>query len=376
MLSFKLQQIVTEVTSELKLLFHFSITSKKQTNRSPLKFENQCHHSDFESNRTIGPIQELVLTEIKPNPNSSACAFLIGVLKMPELKRHTESVEYGLAEIIWNLATDEQEKRRAIGYYEMACSKNDGAAFLALYKINHQNQKYLNQSIDLGYLPALLYAGTENIFLPYQRLVYLAAGMTYAHRYKLPELIDFQKAFASVSADFAVEFIPEILGSIEHWEPGKTISDCQSDLEGQLVQHPEKYEPKSDKKREGWKIFEDSPSTANYLNKLPGAREYFQACDGEDLEVSEDSDFLNQYQEFMEAARSQGNGQAMYALTEHKNSENLLNAAQHGSIDALVDIVNKLNDFFDSYKYGGKYEYSFYNTTRIETDEEEIFYRR
>lgn len=294
---------------------------------------------------------------------------------MSEVKKHTETIEFGLAETIWNTGVDERTKERAIEYYEMACGKNDGAAFLALYKIYVENKnlelkrndrlrlniKYLNESIALGYLPALLYAGSEEIFLPYERLVYLAAGMNYAHRNKLPELSDFQLAFANASSKFAAEFIPEILSSNENWEPGKTIRCDQSNLDGLFIQHPKKYEPESDKKRDDWKIFGDSLSTAMYLNMLPGASEYFQACEAEDAEA------LNQYQKLMDAAKLKGNGQAIYALIEEKNNSNLLDAAQHGSIDAFLDILDKLCQYYR------KYEYSFYNTTRIETDDEETF---
>ena len=55
---------------------------------------------------------------------------------MDELSTHTDSIEFGLAQFMWEKANDVASRQKAIELYEISCKKNDGAAFLALYKIN------------------------------------------------------------------------------------------------------------------------------------------------------------------------------------------------------------------------------------------------
>ena len=48
---------------------------------------------------------------------------------------HVDTLEFDLAESIWSNTEAKEAKQRAITYYRMACEKNDGRAYLALYKI-------------------------------------------------------------------------------------------------------------------------------------------------------------------------------------------------------------------------------------------------
>ncbi len=300
---------------------------------------------------------------------------------MSERNKHTDTLEYALATTVWRNAANQDAKNKAINYYKMACDKNDGAAYFALYKIKvdnadlalqkqdrlNINAEYLEESINLGYLPALLYAGTAEIYTKFNKLVFLAAGMAYSHKNNLKDLDSFLTSFASQSEEYAIELIPEIIKLNETWVPGNVLDNDLSHLDGKLIHHPDKYDSELDIKRQDWNIFEKSESTEFYLNQLPGAKDYFEACE------SERRDNTAQWNLLMESAKVKGNGQAMYALSDHTKHEDLLRAAQYGSIDAYIDIINKLNEYFEKYKYERKYEYEFYNTARIVAQDEEAF---
>ena len=300
---------------------------------------------------------------------------------MTDQKIHTDTVEFGLAEFMWANAADDRAKLRAIEMYETACNKNDGAAFLALYKINIEfrnlelqlgdrlrlNLKYLRESLNLGFLPAFLYAGKLDTFTAYERLVYLSIGMFCSNRENSSRISDFQSEFASLSSTFAPEFITEILEFGEKWSHGVSIHVKVSRLEDCLIQHPEKYDLESDITRDGWHIFEDCSSTEIYLQLLPGAEHYFKACESEEIED------MVQWKHHMEIAESKGNGQAIYALRDRREKKNLFSAAQTGSIDAFMDLINDLNDYFEQYQYSSSQDYDFYNTTRIEIEDVEKF---
>jgi hypothetical protein len=80
-----------------------------------------------------------------------------------------------------------------------------------------------------------------------------------------------------------------------------------------------------------------------------------------------------QWKHHMEIAESKGNGQAIYALRDRREKKNLFSAAQTGSIDAFMDLINDLNDYFEQYQYSSSQDYDFYNTTRIEIEDVEKF---
>jgi len=298
-----------------------------------------------------------------------------------KLIEHTETVEFRLAKIMWESATDDHKKSIAIELFEKACEKKDGAAFLELYKINaelrdgtrklsylfNDNSEFLSESLKLSYLPAFLHAGGVEDYSVYERLIFLSIGMFIANVNKSSELNDFQVAFVKLSTTFAAEFIPEILEIGQQWVQGEYIRINESKLEGNLIQHPEKYMSKFDNKRTGWSIFQECTSTENYLRFLPGSDEYFKACEAEETADTDEWRFHT------EIAEAKGNGQAIYALKDRKEKKNLFFAAQNGSIDAFIDLINYLNDFFDRYQYSSSQDYDFYNTTRIETEDVEKF---
>ena len=294
---------------------------------------------------------------------------------------YTESVEFRLAKIMWESATDDHKRSIAIELFEKACERKDGAAFLELYKINaelrdgtrklsyifNDNSAFLSESLKLSYLPAYLHAGGVEDYSVYERLIFLSIGMFVANMKKSSELNDFQVAFVKLSTPFAAEFIPEILEIGQQWVQGEYVDINESKLEGNLIQHPEKYTPKFDKKRAGWSIFQDCASTENYLRFLPGSDEYFKACE------AEETDDMDQWRFHMEIAEAKGNGQAIYALKERTEKNTLFAAAQNGSVDAFIDLIDDLNDYFGQYQYSSSQDYDFYNTTRIETKDEEKF---
>jgi len=282
---------------------------------------------------------------------------------------------------MWESATDDHKKSVAIELFEKACEKKDGAAFLELYKINaelregprklsylfNDNSEFLSESLKLSYLPAFLHAGGLEDYSVYERLIFLSIGMFVANLNKTSERNDFQVAFVKLSSTFAAEFIPEILEVAQQWVQGQYIRISESKLEGNLIQHLEKYELKFDDKRTGWLIFPECTSTENYLRFLPGSDEYIKACE------AEETDDVGQWRFHMEIAETKGNGQAIYALKDHTDKNTLFTAAQNGSIDAFVDLIDNLNDYFGRNLYHSDREYYFYNTTRIETKEEEVF---
>jgi len=298
---------------------------------------------------------------------------------MNQSEIHRDSVEFGLAELIWESATDELTRARAVQLYEIACDKNDGAAWLALYKIKIEwdwsngplklrdrygsYSPYLDESMRLGYPRAFLYAGEHGNFSIYERLVYVSIGMCLSLRNQSPELGTLQQLFFKLSNKFAHELIPEILEKGERWIPGTSIAVGASKLEGQLISHPKKYDLASDIKREGWAIFEDCLNTEQYLQSLPGASEYFQACEAEENED------MHTWKMQMEQAQKKGNGQATYALNDYHDDLTLFLAAQGGSVDAFLDILDKLNDYF----HYAESDYDFFNTKRIKSKEEDRF---
>ena len=295
---------------------------------------------------------------------------------MTQSETHRDSVEFGLAQLIWESATDEHARNRAVQLYEIACDKNDGAAWLALYKIKIEwdwslgplklrdryvsYSAYLHESMRLGYVRAFLYAGELGKFSMYERLVYVSIGMFLSFKNQCPEHISFQQLFFKLSNEFAHELIPEILEKGEGWLPGTSIAVGGSKLEGQFIAHPKKYDRASDIYREGWAIFEDCLNTENYLQLLPGSIEYFKACEVEDNED------MSSWKLHMELAKTKGNGQAIYALGNRHDKLTLFLAAQSGSIDALLDLIGTLNNYFEN-------DYDFFNTTRIKSKEEDRF---
>lgn len=295
---------------------------------------------------------------------------------MDQSTLHRDSVEYGLAQLIWDSAADELTRNRAVQLYEVACDKHDGAAWLALHKIkiewDYSNgpitfkdryafyKEYLDESMRLGYAGAFLYAGQNSKYSVYDRLVYLSIGMFLSYRNESSELSTFQQLFFKLSSEFAHELIPEILEKGEHWLPGESTKANDSKFEGQFIAHPNKYDLESDRKREGWAIFKDCVNTENYLKLLPGSTEYFNAC-----EADENED-MSTWRLQMEIAESKGNGQAIYALKDRYDDMNLFLAAQSGSIDGFVDLIENLNGYIG-------YDYEFYNTTKIKSEDEDKF---
>jgi hypothetical protein len=279
---------------------------------------------------------------------------------MTQSEIHRDSVEFGLAQLIWESASDELTRTRAVQLYEIACNKNDGAAWLAMYTKYDSYSAYLEKSMKLGYSPAFFYAGEHGNYSMYERLVYVSIGMFLSFRNQSPELNAFQQLFLNLSNKFAHELIPEILLKGEEWQPGDSIGVSDSKLEGQLITHPKKYDLESDIKRDGWAIFEDCENTESYLKLLPGSTEYFKACE------AEDNGDMSIWKLEIEMAQAKGNGQAIYALKDSYDDTNLFLAAQSGSIDAFLDLIDNLHNYFET-------DYDFYNTTRIKSKEEDKF---
>ncbi len=304
-----------------------------------------------------------------------------GLIDMDELSTHTDSIEFGLAQFMWEKANDVASRQKAIELYEISCKKNDGAAFLALYKINIEwfdrplnhydklriNLNYLYQSMRLGYLPAFLYAATLEIFSKYEKLTYISYGMSFAHQKKSELLKNFQRIFIEISSTFAEEFRNEIIENSQKWTPGEPVEIYSSSLEGLFINHPKKYSPENNLNKNEWYIFLKSTDTEKYLRQLPGSDEYFKAC------YFEENEDLITWKKYMEISESKGNGQAIYANNNKKSESVLLRAAQNGSIDALIDLTDYLNNYFNMGQYHSDFEYEFYNSDRIITNRSDEF---
>ena len=257
--------------------------------------------------------------------------------------KHFDSLEFGIAEKIWDSAHDKATKIKAINYYKMAAAKKDARALLALYKINsewissylitgrqHNSLPYLFDALKLGYLPAFIQAGRLDIFSVYARLIYLSTGMEIARHKNDPKIIELQESFIELSEDFAIELIPDIIQRGQGWSLGELPNTFESHLERQLVEHPCRYDPKNDKVRENWTIFQ-AQSIEQYLKQLPGSQEYFLA-----YELYDEGD-SNSKETYLSLAASKGNGQALYALGS--DTRDLINAAKNGSPDAFEDLM-------------------------------------
>jgi hypothetical protein len=276
---------------------------------------------------------------------------------------HIDTLEFELGESIWSVAETKEAKLRAITYYQMACEKNDGRAYLALYQINkewhnsylitgrqHNGLPYLNKSLELGYLPAFQYAASlDDIFSVYTRLIYLSIGLAVAHRTKHSSFNEFQRLFLNLSEGFASEFVPEILQIGQEWIPGDSIDIESSPLDGASIKHPTNYISAIDEDRSNWQIFSVKENLEEYLKQLPGSDEYRLAYEAEDKNDSETFELL------MRDAAKKGNGQAIYALLDESNFT-LIGATMNGSPDGFTDLMQQIAvfpeywDFFNTSK--------------------------
>lgn len=265
-----------------------------------------------------------------------------------EILMHQNSLEFELAERIWNSSTDKKTKEKAISYYEMACDKSDARAYMALYEIkkiantssgseldtenssevedllkvledygkissdvkNHEAIFYIQKASELGYLPALLYAGTlDQTYSVYSRLIFLSIGLALSFKEKSDLYSEFQRSFLDLSEKFASEFIPDILRIGQEWKTGETIDIKNSSLNKKLISNPNNYDPKKDPTKSYLQIFPRKHDIEQYLRQLPGAEEYYIA-----VKIEEENPTL--FREKMEAAANKGNGQAIYALSQ------------------------------------------------------------
>ncbi len=257
--------------------------------------------------------------------------------------KHFDSLEFGLAQKIWNSANEKETRIRAINFYKMAAAKNDARALLALYEINsnwitsylitgrqHSSLPYLFDAMKLGYIPSFLYASNLDVFSLYARLIYLSTGLAIAQNTNDLLIVELQEKFIKLSEDFAIELIPEIIQRGQEWDLGNLPNTSDCSLDGQLVIHPCPYDPSNDRIREYWKIFQ-SKNIEQYLKQLPGSDEYFLAYKFDDEGDSNSKDT------YLSLSASRGNGQALYALRE--NDKDLIKAAENGSPDAFEDLT-------------------------------------
>lgn len=256
--------------------------------------------------------------------------------------KHFDSLEFGLAEKIWNSANDKETRIKAINFYKMAAAKNDARALLVLYEINsdwitsyiitgrqHSSLPYLYDAMKLGYVPSFFYASDLDVFSLYARLIYLSTGLAIAQNTN-DLLVELQEKFIKLSEDFAIEFIPEIIRRGQEWDLGNLPNTSDCSLDGQLVTHPCRYDPNNDRVRGYWTIIQ-SKNIEQYLKQLPGSDEYFLAYKFAD---EGDSDSKETY---LSLSASRGNGQALYAL--HEDAKDLIKAAENGSPDAFEDLT-------------------------------------
>jgi hypothetical protein len=340
--------------------------------------------------------------------------------------RHSNSIEFDLAENVWLSAQRVNDKLKAVAYYKIACEKNDARAFLALFDISNspdrggltthqlrvgynllldvwgelpeweelpQEQRqmitgeiksaliaggflsyqdfgtelalalgncdrYLDKALDLGYLPAFIYA-SDCYSQTHLKLLYLSVGLAIAQRENDPLLEDFQKRFSRLGDDF--EFSHEILILGETWEPGTSVENLGSKFFDKVIDHPNKYNPEKDEHRLDWEIFPVRKNIEEYLKQLPGNDEYLLSYKAED-----DSD-SNNFRQFIELAAQKGHGQAKYYLNSTVNSfgrvRDLIDAAENGSPDAFADLINRVFCF--------PVDFKFFNTAKFHPSIEE-----
>jgi hypothetical protein len=288
---------------------------------------------------------------------------------------HKDALEFELGESIWSLAETKEAKQRAITYYQMACEKDDGRAYLALYKINkewhnsylitgrqHNGLPYLEKALELGYLPAFLYAADlDDIFSVYTRLIYLSIGLAVAHRTKHLSFNEFQIAFINLSESFASEFVPEILEIGQEWLLGAPLNFISSPLDGALIKHPTNYISAIDEERPNWEIFSIQENLEEYLKQLPGYDEYRLAYDAEENNDSETFDLR------MRNAAKKGNGQAIYALL-NESDFTLIGAAMNGSPDGFTDLMDQIAVFPE--------DWFFFNTSKLSQSQDVKYFAR
>jgi hypothetical protein len=212
--------------------------------------------------------------------------------------------------------------------------------------------EYLGKALDLGYLPAFIYA-SDCYSQTFLKLLYLSVGLAIAQRENDPLLEDFQKRFSRWGDGF--EFSYEILRLGESWEPSKSIENLGSKLFDNVIDHPNKYNPEKDGHRLHWVIFPVRKNIEEYLKQLPGNHEYVLSY------KAEDEGDLSNFRRLMELSAQKGHGQAKYYLNSIIYSlervRDLVDAAENGSPDAFSDLINRLLRFPEGFK--------FFNTAKL-----------
>jgi len=278
----------------------------------------------------------------------------------PEIETHTDSVEFELAEEIWRNASNRDAQMRALDIYRLACKKNDARAFLALYKINaewkysylltgkqHYGGEYIGTAIKLGHLPAFLYMGCLYELSTFVRLIYLSTGIALAKRNDDKILLQLEDEFLGLSARYAKELLPEIIQRGQEWKPGTLVNLSESELQGVLLEHPNKYNEAENQFFLATPLSPEITNIEDYLRNLPGHQDYERAnsaLDEGDSELAE---------HHLEIAAKQGNGQALYAqligpkFRRHLGPEELIRCAQHGSPDSFDDLFEEIDHEYE-----------------------------
>ena len=152
------------------------------------------------------------------------------------------------------------------------------------------------------------------------------------------------ESFGSFSVTKAAnEFIPEIIERSEDWEFGNLIDLSESKLIG-LIEHPHRFITENERIRLNWSIFPVTEKIRQYLQLLPGSKEYQLAID--ELEKGD----YETYQIHLKIAAVLGHGQAMYALQDESDKKNLIKLAENGSPDAFIDLIYSLYDYAFDFK--------------------------